>query len=192
MDSDPAAAAPPTSFPPPPPAKKSRRVLVAGIAVVVALAATGALLLRAVDKPKTATIRGIYSLTDIGAITGSWDSCQGDGGYSDFGAGEFITVTNEKGDTIGGGTTRNLAETDAPALALDNDATSFYADAQTDGGTILDLYKSLEGSICTVAFEIDVDVSNFYTVEIGHRGASTYSQADLQKNSFFINLSLGN
>jgi hypothetical protein len=182
----------PTSFPPPPTAKKSRKVIFAGIVVAAALAATGAVLLRTADKPNTVTIRGIYTLTDIGAITGSWDSCQGDGGYSDFGGGEFITVTNEKGDTIGGGTTRNLVESDAGVLQLDNDATGFYDDAQTDGGTILDLYKSLESSICTVAFDIDVDISNFYTVEIGHRGASTYSQADLQKDSFFINLSLGN
>jgi hypothetical protein len=188
---DPAATESHTSFPPPPPAKKSRKILFAGIAVAVGLAATGAVLLNRADKPETATIRGIYTLTDIGAITGSWDGCQGDGGYSDFGGGQFVTVSNEKGDKIGGGTTRNLSQSDADVLKLDNDATGFYTDTPTDGGTILDMYKSLEGSICTVAFEVDVDVSNFYTVEIGHRGASTYSQTELQKDSFFINLSLG-
>ena len=45
--------------------------------------------------------------------------------------------------------------------------------------------------MCTVTFAVEVEPAKFYTIEIGTRGESTYSRADLEHDGYFINLSLG-
>jgi hypothetical protein len=51
--------------------------------------------------------------------------------------------------------------------------------------------KSLEQYSCLLVWEIDVKRSEFYTLQIGHRGESTYSHDDLKADKFTIQLSLG-
>ena len=61
------------------------------------------------------TITGVYTLTNFdGSLSGTWDSCEGADGYSDFGPGQFVTITNEKGDKVGGGATRSLSSATRP------------------------------------------------------------------------------
>ncbi len=51
--------------------------------------------------------------------------------------------------------------------------------------------EALEGSRCSLAFEVEVEKSDFYSVAVGHRGDTTYSRADLEAADWSVQLSLG-
>ena len=48
------------------------------------------------------------------------------------------------------------------------------------------------GSDCTFSLAVEVPDSDFYQIEVGHRGAVTFSESDLQSNGWTADLSIGN
>jgi len=46
-------------------------------------------------------------------------------------------------------------------------------------------------SDCTFSLAVEVPDSDFYQIEVGHRGAVTYSESDLQSNGWTADLSIG-
>jgi hypothetical protein len=47
------------------------------------------------------------------------------------------------------------------------------------------------GSDCTFSLAVEVPNSDFYQIEVGHRGAVTFSESDLQSNGWTADLSIG-
>ena len=64
------------------------------------------------------TITGFQTIVDLGADMGSWDDCEGTGGFSDITPNSFVEITNQDGKIIGATTLRNMTEDDLSALAL--------------------------------------------------------------------------
>lgn len=129
-------------------------------------------------------IKGSMLLFDSDVEEPLLDNCSGTGGYSDFGHGMPVTVRNEDGRTIGTSSARNaplgaLAE----RLAINKEV--------PDAQTARRLLRNIEGQGCMVIFEVEVDESEFYEVEVGRRGEITYSHEDLLESDWYVELSLG-
>ena len=48
-----------------------------------------------------------------------------------------------------------------------------------------------EGMSCILYFEAAIDPSEFYSVELGSRGALNFSKADLEESGYVVGYSLG-
>lgn len=138
-------------------------------------------------EPDKTTVRGIFTLQDEEGFTGSWNSCSGDGGYSDFGPGMNVTIRDGAGEIVGTGSTRSLTEAETLGDLDDPDSTiPGDADAMQLAGTFA---KTL--GYCAVAFETEVNDAEFYEIEVGRRGSLTYSADELREREYFVELSLG-
>lgn len=92
------------------------------------------------------------------------EECEGDGGYDDIAGGAQVQVSDESGTTIG--------------------------TAQLETGEITDLYQG-EIPTCTWRFTVpDVGDAKFYEVEVSHRGGIKYSQEEMEKSDWKVELSL--
>lgn len=185
----------------------SKRVLIVGAAAAIVLL-IGVGIVAALTggdddgKGSSATangqsIRGIAMLLDSdGSIDGSWDSCQGTGGYSDFGAGMRLSIKGQNDEIVGSGDVVNVTEANIADVAraeLDGDSPiGLEATNQSDAESELrDMLESTEGMACMVYFEAKVERSDFYAVELGSRGDLSYSRDELATNGYVVGISLG-
>ena len=98
-------------------------------------------------------IQGTFTLTDSDIIR-TFTVCKGTGGFSDIQAGITVVVKNEKGEIVA---KSNLEQNIEPSF-------------------------SLEPKKCVYPFKIsNVPKSSFYIVEVGKRGALTFSRKELAK-----------
>jgi len=148
-------------------------------------------------------LRGVAVLFDSGedpAITGSWDECEGTGGYSDFGAGMNISLTDREGDIVGTGSVENITEarlteivemdriaTDAGNVLIGIDAT----DRTAAEDELRSLLKLTEGTTCMLYFSAEVEESDYYSVELASRGALDYSMQEMTESAWILSISLG-
>jgi len=87
--------------------------------------------------------------------------CWGSGGYSDIRVGMKVVVKDQAGAII--------------------------ATAPTE----IDPTWKLADHDCRYAFALTLPETSFYSVEVGHRGAQTYSNADLSSAGWHVDLTLG-
>ena len=109
------------------------------------------------------TLHGTLTLTSSGGISRSGSNCSGTGGYSDLTAGGAVTVKNESGTVI---------------------ATGSLDDGVSDA-----TYPTV---VCHFSFTIaSVPDAKFYSIEVTHRGALTYSQDHLNSDGWKVDASIG-
>jgi hypothetical protein len=102
------------------------------------------------------------------------DECFGEGGSSDINEGADVTVRNEAGETIALG-----------SLGLGHLEEAF------PGGSDRDKYGAF-GLACVFPLEVNgVPDARFYSVEVSHRGETSYSRDEMEANSWTVELSLG-
>jgi hypothetical protein len=102
------------------------------------------------------------------------DECFGEGGSSDINEGADVTVRNQSGETIALG-----------SLGPGQLQEAF------PGGSDRDKYGAF-GLACVFSFEVgEVPDAEFYSVEVSHRGETSYSRDDMEANSWTVELSLG-
>ncbi len=93
--------------------------------------------------------------------------CYGTGGYSDLGVGAPVTVRNGDGQII---------------------ATGSLEEGTSGGLEITDR----KVPSCTMPLRVDdVPEVDFYQIEIGNRGALSYSKTDLENRGWVVGFSLG-
>lgn len=143
-------------------------------------------------------LRGIATLWDLdGSMTGSWDNCEGTGGYSDFSAGMNLSITDREGNLIGSGEVWNvsaenlseLAEIDRIAHEAGNELIGTDRAASED--EIQRILQDSEGIGCMLFFKGVVEDSAFYSIELGDHGNLDYSRAEMQENRFIVPITLG-
>ena len=101
-----------------------------------------------------------------GILWQSGEPCSGRGGYSDMGTGTQVVVKDGNGSVI--------------------------ATGHPTGGTATITDTGEEGT-CIFSWNVEgVPDSDFYSVEVSHRGAITYSKADMESNNWTLALALGN
>ncbi len=140
-------------------------------------------------------IRGTFTLVDFAGIDGTWSSCSGEGGYSDFGPGMSVSVYNGSGELIGTGQTRSARSNLAEIAFVNRQGRSWDtpedAPAEVVEETREDL-ETLDSSMCTVYFETgELPKEAFYRIEVGRRGDLSYSLEDLESSGFTVALTLG-
>jgi hypothetical protein len=127
--------------------------------------------------PTSRTIRGTFTLHDASAGWHEGHSCQGDGGYLDISPGTQVTLKDASGTIIG--TSRLLSGKGLPE-GLNGD---------------LDLVAGVwtaDSFHCEFPFEVtDIPPSDFYSIEISHRGQINYSAKDLDAAGWLLELTLG-
>jgi hypothetical protein len=110
------------------------------------------------------SIQGDLTLLDS-RISGTADNCYGSGGYSDIEAAMPVTIKDGTGKIIATGKTG--------------------AGSQPSGSE----FASVQ---CIFVFKIDnVPKVDFYSIEIGRRGALNYSFDEIQKRNWKVALSIG-
>lgn len=118
-----------------------------------------------IAKSGTHTITGTLTVNgDVDTITVYGQFCSGVGGYSDLDIGTPVVVKNGTGAVI--------------------------ATGSVGGGDVL-----LNGAtkiICVFPFEVkDVPDSDFYVIEVSHRGGLTFSKSDLEASGWKADFSIG-
>lgn len=109
------------------------------------------------------TLHGTLTLTSSSQISRSGSNCSGTGGYKDLTAGGAVTVKDEGGTVI--------------------------ATGSLDQGTSDPTYPTV---VCRFTFTIaNIPDAKFYSIEVTHRGALTYSQDQLNHNGWKVNASIG-
>lgn len=146
------------------------------------------------------TIRGIAFLLDPdGGVSGDWDSCSGTGGYTDFSAGVRLSVKGADGQIVGSGDVVNVSDQnieDVVQAEFDGDS-PIGLDEQSDKSAAADELRDLlqsgadTGIMCMLYFSAEVDRSEYYSIELSHRGDLSYSREDLAKQGYVVGISLG-
>jgi hypothetical protein len=132
--------------------------------VTMRLAPTVAvLLLAAACGGGSQILHGTLTLTSSSDISRSGSNCSGAGGYSDLTAGAAVTVKNESGTVIATGSLdRGVSDATYPTV------------------------------VCHFSFTIsNIPDAKFYSVEVTHRGALTYSQDQLNSDGWQVDASIG-
>jgi hypothetical protein len=112
--------------------------------------------------PTTVASHALQGTLTLNAGDSRTATCEGTGGYSDIHPGTQVTVKDEAGVIVGSGT---LGAASSPADTR---------------------YP------CEYPFSIsEVGPAKFYSVEVGKRGALTYSAADMDKMGWKVSLTLG-
>jgi hypothetical protein len=109
------------------------------------------------------TLHGTLTLHSISDISRSGGSCSGTGGYSDLTGGGAVTVKNESGTVIGTGSLdQGVSDTTYPTV------------------------------VCHFSFTIsNLPDAKFYSIEVTHRGALTYSEDQLNSDGWKVDASIG-
>lgn len=143
------------------------------------------------------TLRGIAVLFDTdGSVEGSWNDCEGTGGYDDFTSGMSLKITGANDEIVGSGNVVNVTEDNIDDVAqaeIDGD-NALGMDATTHDEAVEELRGMLEtgeGVSCILYFEAAIESSDFYSVELGSRGALNFSKADLEERGYVVGYSLG-
>lgn len=179
--------------------RRRRRMLAlvgAGVGVVVLVAA--ALAVTGTIGNQGHTINGTWTLTgDEGTTEGNWDSCSGTGGYDDFTAGTPITIRNGEGNIVGSGDVKNFTQEtlELTVAAQEDYDTGLGLDDTGDdpAASTKDVLEKLADATvaCVLYFTADVDDADYYTLTLSRRGDISFSRADLEKNGWWVALSLG-
>lgn len=115
------------------------------------------------DETITGSIQ-IFGQSD--SVTSSGDTCSGAGGYDDIEEGAQVTVKDGDGDLL--------------------------ATADLGPGEVTDEDNSTDSfTQCDLPFTVDVPASDFYVIEVSHRGEISYSREELEKKNWKVELSLG-
>jgi len=163
-------------------------LMVLGAIALLGLTVIGAFGLNRDDKK---TITGSVVLFDAAGdgIGGSLSNCYGAGGYDDIDSGTQVMVKNGDGKILATTTLHPGAGQTAGDVLADGAVTTT---------TTYDGYGSsfLNTVVrCTFPFEVEVPSGEkFYSVTVGsngHRGTLTYSKADMEKNDWKVDVSLG-
>ena len=162
--------------------RPSRRMLLVLAAVVLLVAVGVAALAGGADKRE---IEGMFTLFDPAEIDGDPLDCSGDGGYSDISAGNPVTVRDDDGKIVGGGSTRHA--TDQTELV---ERMVLHGGADNEAQA-KEYVETLDGSICALLFEVEVDDADFYEVEVGRRGKLAYRRAELEDRDWRVTFTLG-
>ncbi|MCP3423819.1 hypothetical protein [Nocardioides pinisoli] len=143
------------------------------------------------------TLRGIAVLFDTdGSVEGSWDDCEGTDGYDDFTSGMSLKITGTNDEIVGSGDVVNVTESNIDDVAqaeLDGD-NALGMDATTHEeatAELRDMLETGEGMSCILYFEAAIEPSDYYSVELGSRGALNFSKADLEESGYVVGYSLG-
>ena len=134
------------------------------------------------------TITGFLILSDYESVRGSWNSCEGTGGYSDIDAGSNVSIENEDGKVISAASWRNLDEK-AVTLLAENEIVGSEVDTVTK---VKQELADLESIVCVLYFQADLqgNSANIYQIKT-RRGEMTYTEQQLQERDYVIVLSLG-
>lgn len=210
----PAAAGGASEPPPPPPGvqgfatppansnplagiSKRKLAMVAGVAVVAMLATVTAgwwLIFGRSSEPTTPGPNAVgvqFSLLDADDnITGTLGDCSGSGGYSDFGPGMDIEITDQDGKIIGSGSTMSLSTLQDEQPEYFEEAFSAFAEpGESDDDLQLDDDALV---MCIVAALVPIEGgADFYKVDVGRRGDLSYSYKEMEENDWSVSLSLG-
>jgi hypothetical protein len=164
--------------------------------VILALAAVGFVALKSFGLMRP-QLRGIAVLYDQGGdITGTWDDCQGTGGYSDWGAGMNLSIRGRNDEIVGSGSVLPVTDDLLPTLVeMDRQTSPFIglnaADPDAAKTELRNLLESTEANSCWLYFSAELEDSDFYSIEIGKRGGLDYSRADLEERHYIVSLNLG-
>lgn len=184
----------------------SKRNLFVGIGVgvlLVALVLGGVLFSVLGDDPTTTakdngrTVRGIVALYDTeGSLEGSWDDCEGTGGYSDIGAGMSLKVKGANDEIVGSGSVVNISEENIEDVAqaeLDGDHAMGLEATTPEANTeeLRDLLELGESISCILYFEASIEPSDYYSIELSERGALNYSKEELAEKGYVVGFSIG-
>jgi hypothetical protein len=129
-------------------------------------------------------------------VIGNWDSCSGTGGYDDFGAGMDVTIRDQDGKIVANANTQSL-DRDIMSDLYTNVASEmdrvFGSSTMSEGIALLvDGATNSFFTFCTVYYEAEVPLREFYEIEVGSRGSLAYSKSELEEFSFVVYSSLGN
>jgi hypothetical protein len=112
----------------------------------------------------TQSITGSFTLISSGIFAAGTPECSGEGGYSDIRPGLQVTVKNGSGSIIG------------KSSLGPNEYSGENANV-----------------VCKYSFKINnVPKADFYQIEVGSRGALSYSFEELRKQDWNVAFSLGN
>ena len=112
----------------------------------------------------THTLTGKIRLTASGLIHGANSTCTGTGGFDDMASGTDVVVKDSNGKIV---------------------ATSRLQPGVTPTG------EKYPNVLCDFAFTVPaLPKTGFYSVEVGTRGAKSYSYADMQKAGWVVSLNL--
>lgn len=121
----------------------------------------------------------IFELWANDSMEGSWDSCHGTGGYSDIHAGMGSRLEDQNGNVVGSLNFRNLDATTFNRLQAQNN--------EFGSLTISDLQEAAQrGILCVLVASAEVEDAEYYSLEVTHRGAITFSRDELRENSWFF------
>lgn len=138
-------------------------------------------------EPETQMITGLAALHDDD-LGDWWETCAGQGEYSDFAAGSAVVIRDSAGDIIATARTRSLTTADLPE---DGDTPIAEATTAELGALIGSMAWLSDRSPCYLYFEVEVAPSDFYSFELTSRGEVVFSAADLEQNGWRAELSLG-
>lgn len=116
--------------------------------------------------PQLATIKGTLLLNQIEEPLDRGEECTGEGGFDDIAEGAQVTVTDETGTIIASGRLGPGAEND---IVVE------------------------DGLGCFFEFEVDGVPTDraFYSIEVAHRGALTFSIAEIRQLGWQVSFDLG-
>lgn len=109
-------------------------------------------------------LTGDPRLTDYSSVA-EGDACFGSDGYADFGSGMNVVISDGSGNTVG--------------------------TTSTGPATLTDYHPQVDALYCHTAFETQVDIVDFYEIEVGRRGGLSFSYDDLRDQDFHVSFSLG-
>jgi hypothetical protein len=155
---------------------------VCGLVALVGVLATAALVARQPAAEDTITIRGNFELVDSG-VSGEIDDCHGTDGFSDFGPGMNVTVKDSAGAIIGTASTRNAG--------IEVLSEYIHAADPVGGDQSVASLREYGDVTCVVIFDVEVEPSDFYAIEVGSRGELTYSAEELEAADHAVALTLG-
>jgi hypothetical protein len=120
---------------------------------------------------ETHTITGYFTVRQQGI--NFLGQCTGSGGYDDIQAGTQVTVRDAGGQIIAVGSL-------GPGVAHD------------DMGTPMTSDDPIESPMCVFPILVrDVPDSDFYAIEVSHRGELTFTRAELESLNWEVRFSLG-
>ena len=129
---------------------------------------------KATPTPSTHTLHGTISVTGDEHYY-RWslgEPCSGSGGFDDMAAGTQVVINDGSGSTIATG-----------HLNEGTGANPYIDVGGTPDPEIVDT--------CLFSFDVEgIRDSDFYSVEVSHRGAMTYSKAEMESNGWTLALSL--
>lgn len=116
------------------------------------------------------TLAGTITIQkDVGTVFKIGDECKGFGGYEDINDGAQVVVKDQGGKILAVGSVEKGAAIDSGRTTL-----AFYV------------------VWCRFRFAVpNIPERPFYTVEVAHRGAMTYSRIDLDSKGWNLDLTLG-